>query len=82
MNKRVSSSHSFLDLCVGTRLYNQVLLGNVCSVRNNYILSINFQWFLDNYGLTYGEINDATYEVIMRKSRASLEPFWDLKISK
>ena len=26
--------------------------------------------------------DDATYEVIMRKSRASLEPFWGLNISK
>ena len=26
--------------------------------------------------------DDATYEVIMRKSRASLEPFWGLSISK
>ena len=30
----------------------------------------------------YDETYGAIYEVIMRKSRALLEPFWDLKISK
>ena len=30
------------------------------------------------YDETYGVI----YEVIMRKSRGSMEPFWDLKIGK
>ena len=32
---------------------------------------------MSNYDETYGVI----YEVIMRKFRASMEPFWDLKFS-
>ena len=32
---------------------------------------------MSNYDETYGVI----YEIIMRKFRASMEPFWDLKFS-
>ena len=34
------------------------------------------------YDETYDEIYSVIYEVIMRKFRASMEPFYDLKISK
>ena len=37
-----------------------------------------FLWLWGNYGVTYCVI----YEVITRKFRASMEPFWDLKIGK
>ena len=34
-----------------------------------------------NYDETYDIISQIIYEVIMRKFRASMEPFWDLKFS-
>ena len=36
---------------------------------------------MSNYDETYGVIYEVIYEVIMRKFRASTEPFWDLKFS-
>ena len=36
---------------------------------------------MSNYDETYGVIYEVIYEVIMRKFRASMEPFWDLKFS-
>ena len=58
---------------------------------HNVIPSSNllFLWLLGNYDVIYDESYDETYdetygvicEVIMRKFRASMEPFYDLKIS-
>ena len=35
-----------------------------------------------SYAVNYDETYDVIYEIIMRKSGISMEPFWDLKISK
>ena len=35
-----------------------------------------------NYSVMYDETYGVIYAIIARKLRASLEPFWDLKISK
>ena len=34
----------------------------------------------ETYGVIYEVIYDVIYEVIIIKSRALIEPFWDLKI--
>ena len=51
-----------------------------------YITSPVVMWLLGNYDVIYDETYDETYgviyEVIMRKFRASMEPFCNLKISK
>ena len=36
---------------------------------------------MSNYDEIYGVIYEVIFEVIMRKFRASMEPFWDLKFS-
>ena len=44
---------------------------------SNNLLFCGYEVIMSNYDETYCVI----YEVIMRKFRASMEPFWDLKFS-
>ena len=61
--------------------YGTVVVGLAFSLVLHYLPSSNLL-FCGNHSVMYDETYGVIYEIIARKLGASLEPFWDLKISK